>query len=148
MRISEIIVEGPAGQAAGQALGTISKGVGAVAGGIAGAPKRIAKGVASGAAAFDKLMSPSKWFSGSDDEPSNFEKDTAKNNQADAAAYKNTIKSVSQGITPNAQDISNLKQLAIDSKTPEEQEALKAASFGHRLSPEQVAIIKQVAARL
>ena len=89
-----------------------------------------------------------KWKASQIPEPSNFEKDTAKNDKADAAAYKSTVTSVSRGMTPNAQDISNLKQLAAGSKTPEEQAVLKAASFGHRLNPEQVAIIKQVAARL
>ena len=149
MKIREIISEAPAGdigRAVGHTANAPAGGIGAVAGAVAGAPRRVAKGIKSGAAAFNKLMSPSQWFSGKDDEPSNFEKDTEKNDKADA--YKNTIKSASQGMTPNAQDISNLKQLAAGSKTPEEQAVLKAASFGHRLNPEQVAIIKQVAARL
>ena len=151
MKIREVISEAPAddiGRAVGHTANAVAGGIGTVAGAVAGAPKRVAKGIKSGAAAFDKLMSPSQWFGGKDDEPSNFEKDTEKNNKADAAAYKATVKSVSQGMTPNAQDISNLKQLAAGSKTPEEQAVLKAAYLGHRLSPEQVTIIKQVAARL
>jgi|688.fasta_scaffold1012587_1 hypothetical protein len=151
MKIKEIISEAPAGDighAVGHTTNAAAKGIGAVAGAVAGAPKRVAKGIKSGAAAFDKLMSPSQWFGGNDDEPSNFEKDTAKNDKADAAAYKATVTSVSRGMTPNAQDISNLKQLAAGSKTPEEQAVLKAAYLGLRLNPEQVAIIKQVAARL
>ena len=150
MKIREIISEAPAGdigRAVGHTANAAAGGLGAVAGAVAGAPKRVSKGIKSGAAAFNKLMSPSQWFSGNDDEPSNFEKDTEKNDKA-AAAYKATVTSVSRGMTPNAQDISNLKQLAAGSKTPEEQAVLKAASFGHRLNPEQVAIIKQVAARL
>ena len=151
MKIREILSEAPAGdigRAVGHTANAVAGGIGTVAGAVAGAPKRVAKGIKSGAAAFNKLMSPSQWFSGKDDEPSNFEKDTAKNDKADAAAYKASVISVSRGMTPNAQDISNLKQLAASSKTPEEQAVLKAASFGHRLNPEQVAIIKQVAARL
>ena len=42
----------------------------------------------------------------------------------------------------------NLKRLAVGTKTPEEQAVLTAAYSGHQLNPEQVAIIKQVAARL
>lgn len=144
MRISEIIVEGPAGaagQAAGQTLGNISKGVGAVAGGITAAPKRIAKGIASGAAAFDKLMSPSKWFSGNKTSDNN---DTVDN----AANYKDSLKAVSQGIPPNANDYNNLKQLAADTQSPEEKAALQAAYSGQKLTPEQMEILRQLAYKI
>jgi hypothetical protein len=151
MKIREIISEGPTG-AIGRAVGhTASAGAGGAGmaiGAVAGAPKRLVKGVKSGAAAFDKLMSPSQWFGGGGDEPSNFEKDTEKNDKAAAAAEKATLKAVSQGIKPNAQDVVNLKQLAAGSKTPEEQAMLQAAYTGQPLTPEQQAILKQLITRL
>jgi hypothetical protein len=151
MKIREIISETPAGDighAVGHTANAAATGIGALAGAVAGAPKRIAKGVKSGAAAWDKLMSPSQWFSGKGDEPSNFEKDTEKKEKAAAAAEKDTLKAVSQGMTPTAQDVANLKQLAAASKTPEEQSVLKAASLGQKLNPEQLAIMKQLVYKL
>jgi hypothetical protein len=151
MKIREIISETPSGDighAVGHTASAGARGIGTAIGAVAGAPKRLVKGVKSGAAAFDKLMSPSQWFSGGGDEPSNFEKDTEKNDKAAAAAEKATLKAVSQGITPNAQDVANLKQLAAASKTPEEQSVLKAASLGQQLSPEQLAIMKQLVYKL
>lgn len=151
MKIREIISETPAGDighAVGHTASAGSRGVGMAIGAVAGAPKRLVKGVKSGAAAFDKLMSPSQWFGGGGDEPSNFEKDTEKNDKAAAAAEKATIKAVSQGMTPNAQDVANLKQLAASSKTPEEQAVLKAASLGQQLNPNQLAIMKQLVYKL
>ena len=118
MKIREIISEAPAGdigRAVGHTANAAAGGIGSVAGAVAGAPKRLVKGVKSGAAAFDKLMSPSRWFDGGGNEPSNFEKDTEKNDKAAAAAAaaaeKNALKAVSQGITPNAQDVENLNSL-------------------------------------
>ena len=155
MKIREIISEAPTddmGRAVGHTASAGARGVGTAIGAVAGAPKRLVKGIKSGAAAFDKLMSPSRWFDGGGDEPSNFEKDTEKNDKAAAAAAaaaeKNTLKAVSQGITPNAQDVENLKQLAARSKTPEEQAVLQAAYSGQKLTPEQLAIIKQITAKL
>jgi hypothetical protein len=151
MKIREIISEAPAGDighAVGHTASAGARGIGTAIGAVAGAPKRLVKGVKSGADAFDKLMSPSQWFSGSGDEPSNFEKDTEKNDKAAAAAEKASLKAVSQGMTPNAQDVANLKQLAAASKTPEEQAVLKAASLGQQLSPEQLAIMKQLVYKL
>jgi CheY-like chemotaxis protein len=75
----EIISEAPSGDighAVGHTASAGARGVGMAVGAVAGAPKRLVKGVKSGAAAFDKLMSPSQWFGGGGDEPSNFEKDT------------------------------------------------------------------------
>jgi len=151
MKIREIISETPSGDighAVGHTASAGARGIGTAIGAVAGAPKRIIKGVKSGAAAFDKLMSPSQWFSGGGDEPSNFEKDTEKNEKAAAAAEKATIKAVSQGITPNAQDVANLKQLAAGSVSPEEQSVLKAAYTGQKLSPEQLQIMKQLVSKL
>jgi hypothetical protein len=151
MKIREIISETPSGDighAVGHTASAGARGIGTAIGAVAGAPKRLVKGVKSGAAAFDKLMSPSQWFSGGGDEPSNFEKDTEKNDKAAAAAEKASLKAVSQGMTPNAQDVANLKQLAAASKTPEEQAVLKAASLGQQLSPEQLAIMKQLVYKL
>jgi hypothetical protein len=151
MKIREIISETPAGDighAVGHTASAGSRGVGMAIGAVAGAPRRVVKGVKSGAAAFDKLMSPSQWFGSSDDGPSNFEKDTAKNDAANAAAYKDTLKAVSQGMKPNASDVVNLKQLAAGSKTPEEQAVLKAAYTGQPLTPEQLAIMKQLITKL
>ena len=151
MKIREIISEAPAGDighAVGHTASAGARGVGMAVGAVAGAPKRLVKGVKSGAAAFDKLMSPSQWFGGGGDEPSNFEKDTEKNDKAAAAAEKATLKAVSQGITPNAQDVANLKKLAASSKTPEEQAMLQAAYTGQPLTPEQQAILKQLVTRL
>ena len=155
MKIREIISEAPTddmGRAVGHTASAGARGVGTAIGAVAGAPKRLVKGIKSGAAAFDKLMSPSRWFDGGGNEPSNFEKDTEKNDKAAAAAAaaaeKNTLKAVSQGITPNAQDVENLKQLAASSKTPEEQAVLKAAYSGQKLTPEQLEIIKQLTYKL
>jgi hypothetical protein len=152
MKIRDIISEAPAGDighAVGHTASAGARGIGTAIGAVAGAPKRLVKGVKSGAAAFDKLMSPGQWFGGGGgDEPSNFEKDTEKNDKAAAAAKKASLKAVSQGITPNAQDVANLKQLAAASKTPEEQAVLKAASLGQQLNPEQLAIMKQLAYKL
>ena len=154
MKIREIISEGPVGsigRAVGHTTSAATTGIGTAVGAVAGAPKRLVKGIKSGAAAFDKLMSPSRWFDGGGDEPSNFEKDTEKNDKAAAAAAaaeKNALKAVSQGITPNAQDVENLKQLAARSKTPEEQAVLQAAYSGQKLTPEQLAIIKQLTYKL
>jgi hypothetical protein len=151
MKIREIISEAPSGdigRAVGHTASAGARGIGTAIGAVAGAPKRLVKGVKSGAAAFDKLMSPRQWFSGGGDEPSNFEKDTEKNDKAAAASEKASLKAVSQGMTPNAQDVANLKQLAAASKTPEEQSVLKAASLGQQLSPEQLAIMKQLVYKL
>jgi hypothetical protein len=93
-------------------------------------------------------MSPSQWFNGSNDEPSNYEKDTAKDEKAAAAAYKDSVKALTQGIVPNAQDVVNLKQLAAGSVSPEEQSVLKAAYTGQKLSPEQLQIMKQLVSKL
>ena len=151
MKIREIISEAPSGDighAVGHTANAAAKGLGAVAGGVVGAPKRIVKGIKSGAAAFDKLMSPSQWFNGSNDEPSNYEKDTAKDEKAAAAAYKDSVKALTQGLVPNAQDVVNLKQLAAGSVSPEEQSVLKAAYTGQKLSPEQLQIMKQLVSKL
>jgi hypothetical protein len=147
MKIRDIISEAPAGDighAVGHTANAGAGGVGMAIGAVAGAPKRIVKGVKSGAAAFDKLMSPSQWFGGDGDEPSNFEKDTAKKDKVNAAAYKDTVKAVAQGLVPNAQDVANLKQIAAGSRTPEEKAVLQAAYTGQQLSPEQLVIMKQL----
>lgn len=151
MKIKEIVSEAPSGdigRAVGHTANAAATGLGATIGAVAGAPRRVVKGVKSGAAAFDKLMSPSQWFGNSDDGPSNFEKDTEKKDKAAAAAYKDTLKAVSQGMKPNANDVVNLKQLAAGSKTPEEQAVLKAAYTGQPLTPEQLAIMKQLITKL
>ena len=151
MKIREIISEAPAGDighAVGHTTNAAARGIGAVAGAVAGAPKRIAKGVSAGAAAFDKLMSPSQWFSGRGDKADtddNTDKD--KNNTTTVAQYTDSLNAVSQGLTPNAKDVEHLKQL-VPSVSPEEQAVLKAAYSGQQLSPEQIAIIKQITANL
>ncbi len=150
MKIREIISEAPAGdmgRAVGGATNFAAKGIGAVAGGIAGAPKRIAKGIKSGAAAFDKLMSPSQWFSGNGDKADTDDTDSNKTNDTTVAQYTDSLNAVSQGLTPNAKDVEHLKQL-VPSVSPEEQAVLKAAYSGQQLSPEQIAIIKQITANL
>lgn len=144
MKIKEIISEGPGGaigHATGYTTSAAAKGLGAVAGGVVATPKRIVKGVKAGADAWDKLMTPSSWFGGKSDAPGNTQSD-------DTFQYKDTLKAVSQGLVPNAQDNANLKQLAADSKSPEEQAALKAAYSGQKLSPEQMEIIKQLSYKL
>jgi hypothetical protein len=152
MKIKEIISEAPAGDighAVGHTANAAAKGIGAVAGAVAGAPKRIAKGIKSGAAAFDKLMSPSQWFSGNGDKADTDDNDSNKTNVTTVAQYIDSLNAVAQGLTPNAKDIANLKQLpAKQGFSPEEQEVLKTAYSGHRLTPQQVAIIKQITAKL
>ena len=156
MKIREIISEAPEGdigRAVGGATNFAAKGIGAVAGGVVAAPKRIAKGLSSGAAAFDKLMSPSQWFKGKDDPQDTDDKnDTDKTDTTEktTAKYIDSLNAVAQGLTPNAADIENLKILASPNglATPEEQAVLKAAYGGHRLTPQQVAIIKQHTAKL
>jgi hypothetical protein len=153
MKIREIISEAPAGdigRAVGGATNLAAKGIGAVAGGAVAAPKRIVKGVAAGAAAFDKLMSPSRWFSGKDDK-ADTDDNTDKDNNT-TAKYVDSLNAVAQGLNPSSKDIENLKLLALPGPdkitTPEEQAVLKAAYSGHRLTPQQVAIIKQITAKL
>jgi hypothetical protein len=153
MKIREIIYEAPSGdigRAVGHTANAAATGIGATIGAVAGAPKRVVKGIKSGAAAFDKLMSPSQWFGGDGDEPSNFEKDTIKKDKAAVAAYKNTVKTISQGTAPTSRDVENLKLLASPNEltTPAEQAVLKAASLGQQLSPEQLAIMKQLVYKL
>ena len=154
MKIREIVSEAPAGdigRAVGGATNLAAKGIGAVAGGAVAAPKRIVKGMSAGAAAFDKLMSPSQWFSGKGDKA-----DTDDNTNTDkdntTAKYIDSLNAVAQGLNPNAKDVENLKLLALPGPdkitTPEEQAVLKAAYSGHRLTPQQVAIIKQITAKL
>jgi hypothetical protein len=109
----------------------------------------IAKGIKSGAAAFDKLMSPSQWFSGNGDKADTDDTDSNKTNVTTVAQYIDSLNAVAQGLTPNAKDRANLKQLpAKQGFSPEEQEVLKTAYSGHRLTPQQVAIIKQITAKL
>ena len=153
MKIREIVSEAPAGdigRALGGATNFATKGIGAVAGGAVAAPKRIVKGVAAGAAAFDKLMSPSRWFSGKGDK-ADTDDNTDKDNNT-TAKYVDSLNAVAQGLNPSAKDIENLKLLALPGPdkitTPEEREVLKAAYSGHRMNPEQVAIIKQITAKL
>ena len=150
MKIKEIISEAPAGdigRAVGGATNLAAKGIGAVAGGAVAAPKRIVKGVSAGAAAFDKLMSPSQWFSGKDDKADT--DDNTDKNEVTVAQYTDSLNAVAQGMNPNAKDVEHLKKLAtIDGSSPEEQAVLKAAYTGHRLTPQQVAIIKQITAKL
>jgi hypothetical protein len=150
MKIREIISEAPAGDighAVGHAANAGAAGIGTAIGAVAGAPKRIAKGVASGAAAWDKLMSPSQWFSGKGDKA-----DTNKDKSTDSttvAHYVDTLNAVAQGLTPNSKDIEHLKKLTtIDGTSPEEQAVLKAAYSGQKLNPQQVAIIKQITYKL
>jgi hypothetical protein len=153
MKIREIVFEAPAGdigRAVGGATNLAAKGIGAVAGGAVAAPKRIVKGVAAGAAAFDKLMSPSQWFGGKGDK-ADTDDNTDKDNNT-TAKYVDSLNAVAQGMSPNAKDIENLKLLALPGPdkitTPEEQAVLKAAYSGHRLDPQQRAIIKQITAKL
>ena len=153
MKIREIISEAPmdgTGRAVGGATNFAAKGIGAVAGGVVAAPKRIVKGMAAGAAAFDKLMSPSQWFSGKGDKADTDDKNDTDKTEKTTAKYIDSLNTVAQGLTPNAADIENLKILASPNglATPEEQAVLKAAYSGHRLTPEQVVIIKQHTAKL
>jgi hypothetical protein len=151
MKIREIISEAPmdgTGRAVGGVTNFAAKGIGAVAGGAVAAPKRIVKGIGAGAAAFDKLMSPRQWFKGKDDPQDTDDKNDTDNTDTTTAQYTDSLNTVAQGLTPNTKDIEHLKQLAADSKTPEEQAVLKAAYSGHRLNPEQIAIIKQITANL
>jgi len=152
MKIREIVSEAPAGdigRAVGGATNLAAKGIGAVAGGAVAAPKRIVKGMSAGAAAFDKLMSPSQWFSGNGDKADTDDNDSNKTNVTTVAQYIDSLNAVAQGLTPNAKDIANLKQLpAKQGFSPEEQAVLKAAYTGHRLDTQQRAIIKQITAKL
>ena len=153
MKIKEIISEAPdgaIGRAVGGATNFATKGIGAVAGGVVAAPKRIVKGIGAGAAAFDKLMSPSQWFSGKGDKADTDDKNDTDKTEKTTAKYIDSLNAVAQGRTPNAADIENLKILASPNglATPEEQAVLKAAYSGHRLNPEQIAIIKQHTAKL
>ena len=150
MKIREIVSEAPAGdigRAVGGATNFAAKGIGAVAGGAVAAPKRIVKGVSAGAAAFDKLMSPSQWFSGKGDKADT--DDNTNKDEVTVSQYTDSLNAVAQNMTPNAKDIAHLKQLAAKKEFgPEEQAVLKAAYFGHRLDPQQRAIIKQITAKL
>lgn len=152
MKIKEIISEAPdgaIGRAVGGAANFATKGIGAVAGGAVAAPKRIVKGVAAGAAAFDKLMSPSQWFSGKGDKADTDDKNNTDKTDTTAAQYTDSLNAVSQGLNPTAKDIEHLKKLTtMSGSSPEEQAVLKAAYSGHRLNPEQIAIIKQITAKL
>ena len=148
MKIREIISEAPLdgiGRTAGSATNFATKGIGAVAGGAVAAPKRIVKGIGAGAAAFDKLMSPSQWFSGKGDK-ADTDNNTDKTDTT-TAQYTDSLNAVAQGMSPNAKDIEYLKKL-VPTSNPEEQAVLKAAYTGHRLTPEQIAIIKQITAKL
>ena len=150
MKIREIISEAPLdgiGRTAGGATNFAAKGIGAVAGGVVAAPKRIVKGIGAGAAAFDKLMSPSQWFSGKGDKVDKDEKNDTDKTDTTAAQYTDSLNAVAQGMSPNAKDIEYLKKL-VPTSNPEEQAVLKAAYTGHRLTPQQVAIIKQITAKL
>jgi hypothetical protein len=150
MKIREIISEAPAGdigRAVGHTANAAAGGIGAVAGAVAGAPKRIAKGVASGAAAWDKMMSPSQWFSGKGDKADTDKKDNNSNDDATVAQYTDSLNAVAQGLTPNAKDVEHLKKL-VPTANPEEQVVLKAAYSGQQLTPEQIAIIKQLTYKL
>jgi hypothetical protein len=152
MKIREIISETPvdaAGQAAGSGVGAAARGIGTAIGAVAGAPKAIVKGVAKGAAAWDKLMSPSKWFGGSDKADTDNKNTKNKTNDTTVAQYTDSLNAVAQGLNPNAKDIAHLKQLAAKQGfSPEEQEVLKAAYFGHQLDTQQRTIIKQITAKL
>jgi hypothetical protein len=145
MKIREIISEAPIGSSVGAA----TRGVGTAIGAVAGAPKAIVKGVKTGAAAWDKLMSPSQWFSGKGDKADT--DDTTDKDKTDTTAkYIDSLNAVAQGLVPNAKDVEHLKLLASPDKlaTPEEQEVLKAAYSGQKLNPEQIAIIKQITYKL
>lgn len=150
MKIREIISETPvdaAGRATGSGVGAAARGIGTAIGAIAGAPKAIAKGVASGAAAWDKMMSPSQWFSGKGDKADTDKKDNNSNDDATVAQYTDSLNAVAQGLTPNAKDVEHLKKL-VPAANPEEQAVLKAAYSGQQLTPEQIAIIKQLTYKL
>jgi hypothetical protein len=143
MKIREIISENPIGSG----VGAVTRGVGTAIGAVAGAPKAIAKGVEKGAAAWDKLMSPSQWFSGKGDKAdTNDTTDKDKDNNT-IAHYTDSLNAVAQGLTPNAKDVEHLKKL-MSSADPEEQAVLKAAYSGQKLTPEQIAIIKQITYKL
>jgi hypothetical protein len=152
MKIKEIISEAPdgaIGRAVGGATNFATKGIGAVAGGVVAAPKRIVKGIGAGAAAFDKLMSPSQWFSGKGDKADTDDKNDTDKTDTTTAQYTDSLNAVSQGMSPTAKDIEHLKKLTtMNGSSPEEQAVLKAAYSGHRLNPEQIAIIKQITAKL
>ena len=143
MKIKEIISENPIGSGVGAA----ARGVGTAIGAVAGAPKAIVKGVKTGAAAWDKLMSPSQWFSGKDDKADTDKKDNNSNDDATVAQYTDSLNAVAQGLTPNAKDVEHLKKL-VPAANPEEQAVLKAAYSGQQLTPEQIAIIKQLTYKL
>lgn len=152
MKIKEIISEAPdgaIGRAVGGAANFATKGIGAVAGGAVAAPKRIVKGIGAGAAAFDKLMSPSQWFSGKGDKADTNDKNDTDKTDTTTAQYTDSLNAVSQGLNPTAKDIEHLKKLTtMNGSSPEEQAVLRAAYSGHRLNPEQIAIIKQITAKL
>jgi hypothetical protein len=152
MKIKEIISEAPdgaIGRAVGGATNFATKGIGAVAGGVVAAPKRIVKGIGAGAAAFDKLMSPSQWFSGKGDKADTNDKNDTDKTDTTTAQYTDSLNAVSQGLNPTAKDIEHLKKLTtMNGSSPEEQAVLRAAYSGHRLNPEQIAIIKQITAKL
>ena len=143
MKIREVISENPIGSGVGAA----ARGVGTAIGAVAGAPKAIVKGVKTGAAAWDKLMSPSQWFSGKDDKADTDKKDNNSNDDATVAQYTDSLNAVAQGLTPNAKDVEHLKKL-VPAANPEEQAVLKAAYSGQQLTPEQIAIIKQLTYKL
>ena len=145
MKIREVISENPIGSGVGAA----TRGVGTAIGAVAGAPKAIVKGVKTGAAAWDKLMSPSQWFSGKGDKADADDTTDKDKNNTTVAHYVDTLNAVAQGLSPNAKDIEHLKKLTtIDGPSPEEQAVLKAAYSGQKLNPEQIAIIKQLTYKL
>ena len=152
MKIKEIISEGPTGsigRAVGHTANAATTGIGTAVGAVAGAPRRFAKGVAKGAAAWDKLMSPSQWFSGNDNKADTDKNSDLDRNTTTTAQHTDSLNAVAQGLNPTAKDIAHLKQLAAKQEfSPEEQAVLQAAYSGHQLDTQQKAIIKQITAKL
>jgi hypothetical protein len=143
MKIREVISE----NSIGSGVGAATRGVGTAIGAVAGAPKAIVKGVEKGAAAWDKLMSPSQWFSGKGDKADTDDTTDKDKNDTTVAQYTDSLNAVAQGLVPNAKDVEHLKKL-VPASDPEEQEVLKAAYSGQKLTPQQVAIIKQITYKL
>jgi len=161
MRIKELVEANPmdpGGRVIGRGVGSVAKGVGAVAGGVAAAPARAVAGYRKGAAAVDKLLSPSKWFSGGDTptkkaapvaaaEPAAQEKSTALNPDS----VVQTLDLITRGSPMVSSDIallktlhSNVKNNMYDTDNPDAvAQALKTVISGQQLNSKQISTLQQ-----
>lgn len=163
MKIREVIIEAPSnGVTIGKAVSGASKGIGTVAGGVAAAPDRLVKGYKKGHAAIDKLLSPSKWFGGKDDQTKLDPADIPKVEPvAGAAPEKSTalnsdsvvqiLDLVTRGSPLVASDIallktlrSNVRNKMYDTDNPDAvDQALRTVINGQPLNSKQISTLQQ-----